>query len=55
LRAGEAAAEGKVLRRFEVYGNDFVQPQRWATEPTPLAAFQRSADAAWKAGSPLAR
>lgn len=55
LVAREAAAEGKVLRRFEVYGTDFVQPQRWATEPTPLAAFQRSADAAWKAGSPLAR
>ncbi len=55
LVAREAAAEGKVLRRFEVYGADFVQPLRWATEPGPLVAFQRSTDAAWKAGSPLAR
>ena len=55
LVAREAVVEGRALRRFEVYGPEFSQPVRWATESSPLAAFQRSVDAAWKASSPLAR
>lgn len=56
LVAREAISpEGKGLRRFEVYGPELLQPQRWAGEAALLGAFQRGADAAWKAGSPLAR
>lgn len=51
----EADAGGKVLRRFEVYAADLGQPLRWGADPALLGAFQRSADAAWRAGSPLAR
>ncbi|WP_374437719.1 hypothetical protein [Inhella sp.] len=55
LVAREAIAEGKSLRRFEVYGPELLQPQRWAGEYALLGAFQRGVDAGWKAGSPLAR
>jgi len=55
LVAREAVAEGKTLRRFEVYGAELLQPQRWAGEYSLLGAFQRGVDAGWKAGSPLAR
>ena len=56
LVAREAISpEGRSLRRFEVYGPELLQPQRWAGEYTLLGAFQRGADAGWKAGSPLAR
>lgn len=55
LVAREAVAEGKAVRRFEIYGPDFKQPQHWAHEPSSLGLFQRRADAAWKAGSPIAR
>ena len=56
LVAREAISpEGRSLRRFEVYGAALLQPQRWAGEYALLGAFQRGADAAWKAGSPLAR
>lgn len=56
LVAREAEAGGKVLRRFEVYGADIdTAPQRWSGEAGLLGAFQRGADAAWRAGSPLAR
>ncbi len=56
LVAREAISpEGKTLRRFEVYGPELLQPQRWAGEFTLLGAFQRGVDAGWKAGSPLAR
>lgn len=55
LVAREAMAEGKSLRRFEVYGGTFAQPQHWAYEPGSLGLFQRRADAAWKAGSPINR
>ncbi|MEO3690450.1 hypothetical protein [Roseateles paludis] len=56
LVAREAEAGGKLLRRFEVYGPELDgTPQRWSGEAGLLGAFQRGADAAWKAGSPLAR
>lgn len=56
LVAREAEAGGKVLRRFEVYGPELDgSPQRWSGEAGLLGAFQRGTDAAWKAGSPLAR
>lgn len=55
LVAREAEAGGRVLRRFEVYGTDWTQPLRWAGDADLLGAFQRGADAAWRAGSTLAR
>ncbi|MBH9552022.1 hypothetical protein [Inhella gelatinilytica] len=55
LVAREAWAEGRALRRFEVLGADLLQPLRWSPEAQLLGAFQRGADPAWKAGSPLAR
>lgn len=56
LVAREADAGGRLVRRFEVLGADVTQPPlRWAGDPGVLAAFQRSADPAWRAGSPLLR
>lgn len=55
LVAREAEAGGRSLRRFEVYGAEWVQPTRWAGEPGVLAAFQRSADPVWRSGSLIAR
>jgi hypothetical protein len=45
-----------VLRRFEVYTDRLDQPpQRCAGEPGVLAAFQRGADAGWRAGTMVGR
>ncbi len=57
LVAREALVDGKALnRRFEVYGDELLQaPLRWSDEAQRLAAFQRSADVAWRANSPLLR
>ena len=55
LVAREAEAGGRILRRFEVYGDDWDAPVRWAGDFSVLGAFQRSADAGWRGSSPLAR
>lgn len=55
LVARETQAAGRTLRRFEVYGDGWDTPTRWAGDASVLGAFQRSADAAWRRSSPLAR
>lgn len=55
LVARESEAGGRIQRRFEVYGDRWDQPARWAGDPALLAAFQRGADPAWRSTSTIAR
>jgi len=55
LVARESEAGGRIQRRFEVYGDRWDQPLRWAGDPGILAAFQRGADPAWRSMSTIAR
>lgn len=55
LVAREFDAGGRAQRRFEVYGDRWDQPVRWAGEPGLLGAFQRAADPAWRSASTIAR
>ena len=55
LVARESEAGGRIQRRFEVYGDRWDQPLRWAGEPGILAAFQRGADPGWRSMSTIAR
>jgi hypothetical protein len=55
LVAREAEAGGRTLRRFEVYGADWLQTLRWAADPQSLGPFQRGADAGWRSMSTIAR
>ena len=55
LVARESEAGGRIQRRFEIYGDRWDQPVRWAGEPGILAAFQRGADPGWRSMSTIAR
>jgi hypothetical protein len=55
LVACEFEAGGRAQRRFEVYGDHWDQPVRWAGELGLLGAFQRAADPAWRSASTIAR
>ncbi|MGH8618969.1 MAG: hypothetical protein ACREUW_14855 [Burkholderiales bacterium] len=48
LVAREASGEGKYLRNFELVRLDTLTPERQASDPTILGAFQRWQDPAWK-------
>ena len=51
LVAREARGEGKYKRNFEVMQLDTLLPERQASDPSLLGAFQRWQDPAWKRDS----
>ena len=55
LVARESRAEGRYRRTFELVSLATLQPERQATEPTGLGAFQRWADTGWLSASPATR
>jgi len=55
LLAREFRAEGKYRRSFEVVSLPTLTTERQSSEPAMMGAFQRWADPAWRAGSPVRR
>jgi hypothetical protein len=55
LLARESRAEGKYRRSFEVLSLATLTADRQSGEPQALGAFQRWADAGWRAASPSSR
>ncbi len=55
LVAREVRAEGRYRRSFEVLTLATLTPERQSPEPALLGAFQRWADAGWRAASPVRR
>ncbi len=53
--AREVRAEGRYRRSFEVLTLATLTPERQSPEPALLGAFQRWADAGWRAASPVRR